>query len=317
MMDSRRIGSLNVSVLGLGCNNFGRRIGPDAAGTIVQAAIDEGVNFFDTADRYGYGEHDFSGVGQSEVFLGAAVKGRREQVVLATKFGNPMSDDDPTMRGAGKGWIPRACDASLRRLGTDYIDLYQLHTPDPEVPIAETLGALNELVEAGKVRVVGCSNLTAGQIAEAEEVAAASGVARFNSVQNEYSLLVRDPEDDVLPLCADLGLAFLPYFPLASGLLTGKYRKGEDAPTGSRLETWVPRDHFGRADEVLDKVEKLREFAEESGHTLLELAFVWLLSRPQVASVIAGATKPEQVRANAASINWTLTADDLARLDRM
>lgn len=314
-MEKRSIGPLAVSVVGLGCNNFGRRVDQEAANTIVGAAIESGINFFDTADRYGAGDLPFSGLGQSEVFLGKAVGKRRDQVILATKFGNPMSDTDESMRGAGGSWISRACDASLKRLGTDYIDLYQLHVPDPEVPVAETLGALQDLVGQGKVRVVGCSNFTAVQLVEAERVASQAGTARFESVQNEYSMLVREPEKDVLPLCSDLDIAFLPYFPLASGLLTGKYRKGQAAPAGSRLETWTPREHFGQLDELLDRVEFFRETAESAGHSLLELAFAWLLARSQVASVIAGATSAEQVRANATAGEWQIDPKDIMLMD--
>jgi aryl-alcohol dehydrogenase-like predicted oxidoreductase len=317
IVETRSIGPLAVSVVGLGCNNFGKRVDEQTAQSIVDAAIDSGINFFDTADRYGAGDQPFSGVGQSEVFLGQAVENRRDQVILATKFGNPMSETDQSMRGAGRSWVSKACDASLKRLGTDYIDLYQLHRPDPGVPIAETLGALHDLVEQGKVRVVGCSNFTVAQLAEAEKVASQGRTARFESVQNEYSMLVRDPEKDILPLCSDLGIAFLPYFPLASGLLTGKYRKGEAAPSGSRLETWTPREHFREGGEdLLDRVEVFRDFAESAGHSLLELAFAWLLSRPQVASVIAGATRADQVRSNAASSEWQIDPNDLQRLER-
>lgn len=309
-MDFRNIGPLRVSVVGLGCNNFGRRLDQASSKDVVDAAIESGINFFDTADRYGYGDRPFSGLGQSEVFLGKAIGSRRDEVVLATKFGNPMSDSDPTMQGASEAWIRTACDASLKRLGTDYIDLYQIHSPDVTVPIDETLGALQELVEAGKVRTVGCSNFTARQLAEADEAARSANRPRFESVQNEYSLLVREAEEEVLPLCAELGIAFLPYFPLASGLLTGKYQKGQPAPSGSRLESWVPRDHFTRDDDVLDRVDELRDFAAGSGHSLLELAFSWLLSRSQVVSVIAGATTPEQVRSNAASSDWVFGAEE-------
>jgi aryl-alcohol dehydrogenase-like predicted oxidoreductase len=233
-MEYRQIGPLRVSTVGLGCNNFARRLDPDASASVVEAALDAGINFFDTADRYGYGEHAYSGYGQSEVLLGSALRRHRDQVVIATKFGNPMSDVDSTMSGAGRSWVQSACEASLSRLGTDYIDLYQLHVPDPDTPIAETLGALQELVDQGKARVVGCSNFSLEQLSEADDTARASGLARFETVQNELSLLVKGAEEGVLPFCSEAGIAFLPYFPLASGLLTGKYRMGQDPPSESR-----------------------------------------------------------------------------------
>jgi aryl-alcohol dehydrogenase-like predicted oxidoreductase len=301
-MQRRRIGSLEVSAVGIGCNNFGWRIDADETAAVVNAALDAGIDFFDTADVYG--------AGKSEEFLGRALGPRRGEVVIATKFGHPGNEH---LRGGRSETVRRALEDSLRRLGTDRIDLYQLHKPDPAVPIAETLGALDELVRAGKVREIGCSNFSAEQIREAE--AAAPG-ARFVSVQNDYSLLQREPEAEVLPECERLGLAFLPYFPLASGLLTGKYRKGRPAPEGARLAdpTWEARM---RADERLDQVEPLIAFAESRGHTVLELAFAWLLARPAVASVIAGATKPAQVHANAAAAGWALTDADLAEIDRV
>jgi aryl-alcohol dehydrogenase-like predicted oxidoreductase len=313
-VDQRLIGSIPVTTVGLGCNNFARKLDYESSLAVVDAALDVGVNFFDTADRYGYGDHPYSGVGGSETFLGRALGSRRSEVVVATKFGNPMSDDDPTKRGGSRRWVLQACEDSLRRLGTDYIDIYQIHRPDSDTPVAETLGALGELVEQGKVRAIGCSNFTADQLREAEE---AAGSARFESVQNEYSLLIREPEEAVLPLCEELKISFLPYFPLASGLLTGKYRKGEAAPEGTRLAFWKPRPHFSLDDDVMDYVESLAEFAETSGHTLLELAFAWLLAHPQVSSVIAGATTPEQVRSNVAAVGWRLTESDLAAIDQL
>jgi aryl-alcohol dehydrogenase-like predicted oxidoreductase len=301
-MQRRKIGSLDVSVVGIGCNNFGWRIDAGETKAVVDAAIDAGIDFFDTADLYG--------AGLSEEFLGRALGSRRGDVIVATKFGHPGNEH---LRGARPETVRQAAEDSLRRLGTDYIDLYQIHKPDPEVPIAETLGAMDELVRAGKVREIGCSNFGAEQLREAE--AAARG-ARFVSVQNEYSLLQREPEADVLPECERLGLAFLPYFPLASGLLTGKYRKGQPAPEGARLSDpqWEQRME---ADRRLDQVEALIAFAESRGHTVLELAFAWLLARPAVASVIAGATRPAQVHANAATAGWQLGEADLAELDRV
>ncbi len=316
-MDTRLIGSLEVSLLGLGCNNFARKIDQPASTEVVRAALESGITFFDTADRYGYGDHPFSGPGRSEEFLGKALGSRREEVVVATKFGLPMSDD-PADAGRGRDWIHRACEQSLRRLGTDYIDLYMIHFPDPATPVEETLGALTELVNAGKVREIGCSNFTADLLLEAEAISREKGHARFVTVENEYSLLRREAEEDVLPLCAEYGIAFLPYFPLASGLLTGRYSKNQEAPPGSRLASWTPRDHFALTAETLDRVERLSGFATARGRTVLELAIAWLLSNPLVPSVIAGATSPDQVRTNAAATRWTLTPterDEVAALN--
>lgn len=302
-MEERKIGSLDVTVVGLGCNNFGGRLDAEATARVVHAALDAGVNFFDTADMYGGTK--------SEEYLGAALSGRRDEVIIATKFGHKV---DEQRKGAKAAYVRQAVEDSLRRLGTDRIDLYQLHTPDPETPIAETLGALNDLVRAGKVREIGCSNFSVEQLREAEE--AAKGGARFVSVQNEYSLLHRKPEQDgVLDECARLDLGFLPYFPLSSGLLSGKYRRGEPVPEGTRLAganaaRWL-------TDGNLDQVEALQRFVECKGRTLLELAFSWLLTRQTVASVIAGATKPEQVRANVAAAGWKLTATELAEVEAL
>ena len=299
----RRIGALEVSVVGLGCNNFGRRLDEAATAKVVNAAIDEGINFFDTADIYG--------ATKSEEYLGKALGKRRDDVIIATKFGMAV---DENRKGARPEYVKQACEDSLRRLRTDYIDLYQLHTPDETVPIADTLGALNELVKAGKVREIGCSNFTAEQLHEAD-TAVARDFARFVSLQNEYSLLHREPGRGVLAECAALGISFLPYFPLANGLLTGKYRKGQEPPRGSRIATgWNARL---LTEKNLDKVEKLIAFAESHGRTILELAFSWLLSREMVASVIAGATSPEQVHANANAASWDLTEGDLEEVNRI
>jgi aryl-alcohol dehydrogenase-like predicted oxidoreductase len=292
-MDTRRIGSLEVSVVGLGCNNFGRRLDSDSTSAVVDAALDAGIIFFDTADVYGGTK--------SEEYLAHALGRRREDVMIATKFGSAV---DERRRGARPEYVRRAVDDSLLRLGTDRIDLYQQHTPDPNVPIGETLGTLDELVKAGKVREIGCSNFSADQLREAEE-ATREGAARFASVQNEYSLLHREPEGDVLPECERLGIAFIPYFPLANGLLTGKYRRGKDAPAGSRLDS--ARGERLLTERNLDVVERLIGFSESRGRTILELAFSWLLTRPAVASVIAGATSSEQARSNAAAAGWELT----------
>jgi aryl-alcohol dehydrogenase-like predicted oxidoreductase len=314
-METRAIGSLQVSVVGLGCNQFGRKIDADTSRAVVDAALEAGVNFLDTSDRYGNGDQPFSGRGRSEEFIGLALEGRRDQVVLATKFGNPIGDD-PRDSGAGRRWVPRAIEFSLERLRTDHVDLYQLHRPDPDTPIEETLEVLTELCEAGKVREIGCSNFTAAQLREAAEAAERHGFRRFVSVQNEYSLLCREPEQDgVLEVCREHDIAFLPYFPLAGGLLTGKYARGEAPPEGTRLAVFPPvRDHLGLSDENLARVERLGAFASQRGHTLIELAFSWLASQPQVASVIAGATSPAQAQANARHVAWSLSDEELAEL---
>ncbi len=304
-METRRIGSLAVSAVGLGCNNFGGRLDAAATAAVVDAALDAGIDFLDTADIYGDT--------RSEEFLGRALRGRREKVVLATKFGMKVAGDE-TKKGARPDYVRRALDDSLRRLATDRIDLYWLHHPDPETPIADTLAALDELVKAGKVREIGCSNFSAAQLREAA-AAVRDGAARFVSVQNEYSLLHREPEREVLAECARQGLAFVPFFPLASGLLTGKYRRGQPPPAGARL-TNAEGSRF-LTDRNRDVAETLIAFAESRRHTALELAISWLLARPQVASVIAGATRPEQARANAAAAGWRLTPEELAEVDRL
>jgi aryl-alcohol dehydrogenase-like predicted oxidoreductase len=303
-MQTRRIGSLEVSVVGLGCNNFGGRLDADATAQVVGTALEAGVTFFDTADIYGGA--------RSEEFLGRALAGHRDEVVVATKFGAP---GEGVAGGASAAYVAQAAEASLRRLGTDRIDLYQLHFPDASVPFAETLGALAELVRAGKVREVGCSNMTVDQLRQAE--AADAGV-RFVSVQNQYSILHRQPEEGVLAECAAAGLSFLPYFPLANGLLTGKVRPGSAPPEGSRLAGLAP-DQAERhlSEERLATVGALEEIARHQGHSLLELAVGWLLSRPVVASVIAGATRPEQVRDNAAAAGWIPGEDVLAQVDEL
>jgi aryl-alcohol dehydrogenase-like predicted oxidoreductase len=300
-METRRIGSLNVSVIGLGCNNFGRRLDADRTAGVVRTALDAGITFFDTADIYGETK--------SEEFLGRALGKRRGDVVVATKFGMPV---DEHRRGAKPEYIRRAVEDSLRRLGTDRIDLYQIHQPDPETPIGDTLSVLNELVIAGKVREIGCSNFSADQLRAAEN-AVRTGAARFVSVQNEYSLLHREPEDDVIPECLRAGIAFIPYFPLASGLLTGKYRRGRPAPEGSRLQSRFETEPF--TDERLALVESLLQYATSRGRTLLELAVSWLVMRPAVASAIIGATSSEQVKSNVAAGGWRLTECELADID--
>jgi aryl-alcohol dehydrogenase-like predicted oxidoreductase len=303
-MDNRKIGSLSVSIVGLGCNNFGNRLDVDASAKVIGAALDNGINFLDTADIYGKT--------LSEEYIGRAIAGRRDDVVIATKFGKPIDDQ---RRGARPEYVKQAAEDSLRRLRTDYIDLYQIHEPDPSVPIEETLGALNDLVREGKVREIGCSNFNAAELREAES-AVPSGGARFISVQNEYSLLHRDPESDVIPLCEQLGIALLPYYPLHSGLLTGKFRRGKAAPEGTRIANSAKRSEW-MSDEKMTAVEALIAFAETRGHTILELAVSWLLTHSVVASVIAGATSPSQVKQNASSAAWELTDYELKEIDRI
>jgi aryl-alcohol dehydrogenase-like predicted oxidoreductase len=301
-MRFRQLGNsgLSVSVVGLGCNNFGGSFGGklDLEGTraVVHTAIECGINLLDTADSYG-------AKGGSETLLGEVLKGRRDEVVLATKFGSDMGDGAGPAR-ASRWYIRRAVEASLRRLQTDRIDLYQLHRPDGITPVDETLSALDDLVREGKVLYVGSSNLAAWQVAEADWVARTTGTTRFISAQNHYSLLERKAEDELLPACEKVGVGVLPFFPLANGLLTGKYRKGQDRPAGTRMEG---RDISER---TWDRIEKLHAFAAERNRTLLELAFAGLLAHPAVSSVIAGATSPEQVKSNAVAGEWELTAED-------
>ncbi len=304
-MEHRAIGSLNVSVVGVGCNNFGGRLNQVGATVVVNGALEAGINFFDTADTYG-GTN-------SEVFLGAALGSRRSDVVVATKFGMPIDD---THFGAKPEYVRSACEDSLRRLGTDHIDLYQLHYPDATVPIAETLGALAELVTAGKVREIGCSNFTAEQLREAK--AAAGSGPTFVSVQNQYSLLDRSPEHDgVLDACDELGMSFLPFYPLANGLLTGKVRPGQPLPEGSRLANMPPeRSAHWLSAAMTGRVGALINYAETIPVPVLSLAFSWLLSHPRVASVIAGASTADQIQANARSV-MTLTSEQRSELDRL
>ena len=302
------IGQLAVSVVGLGCNNFGGRIDLAATQAVVDAALEEGINFFDTADIYGGTK--------SEVLLGQALGARRDEVIVATKFG--MGDGTTLPAGASAASVMAAAEGSLRRLGTDRIDLYQLHLPDDKTPIDETLDAMDRLVRDGKVREIGCSNFDGVRLDAAAASAEQHGTARFESVQNELSLLRRRGEADLLEACTRHDLAILPYFPLASGMLTGKYRRGEAPAAGTRL---AGLEGAGReralSDKRFDAVEALETLARERGHTLLELAMSWLAGLPHLASVIAGATKPEQVRANVAAVGWQLTSDDRARVDEL
>lgn len=310
-METRKLGSLDVSIVGIGCNNFGMRIDEADTKKVVDAAIDAGVNFFDTADVYG-------GRGKSEEFLGKALGSRRDDVLIATKFGSPMSDDGRSQGGSPQ-WIAQAVEDSLRRLGTDRIDLYQHHFPDRDAPFDETLTALDKLVRDGKVREIGCSNYAGKHIDKCIGISKDKGLARWVSAQNNYSLLERAPEADVIDACERNGLGLLPYFPLASGLLTGKYVSKDDRPEGTRI-TLMAQAMPDRAEQVLTDdnfaiIGKLRAFAEEHGHSLLDLAMSWLASKPVISSVIAGATKPEQVRANVDAATWRLSPEEMAQVD--
>jgi aryl-alcohol dehydrogenase-like predicted oxidoreductase len=302
-MEMRRIGSLDVSIVGLGTNNFGFFMESEAVPAVVDAALEVGINLFDTADSYA----------ESEVRLGTALGKRRGEAIIATKFGSPV---DGGTGGAGPDYVRSAVERSLTRLGTDWIDLYQLHQPDPKTPIGDTLGALAELVTEGKVREIGCSNFSAVQLREAE-AAARPGAAHFVSVQNQWNLLHREDELEAVPECERLGMAYLPYFPLASGLLSGKYTRGQKAPPGTRLV------HFGSdgggllSDRNFDIVDSLSEWAAERDHTILDLAVAWLASKGVVASVISGATSRMQVLANAAAGEWRLTPDEADEVDRL
>ncbi|WJR79659.1 aldo/keto reductase [Bradyrhizobium sp. NP1] len=310
-MEIRNLGrsGLRVSAVGLGCNNFGQRTDLETSRKVIHKAIDLGITLFDTADIY-------AGMGGSETVLGTVLGDRRKDIVLATKYAKPMASDG-TRQGASRRYIMDAVEASLRRLKTDYIDLYQQHEYDPLTPIEETLRALDDLVRQGKVRYIGHSNFPAWRIAEAEYVARAINTSRFVSAQDEYSLVVRDIEKDLLPAAQEYGLGLLPFFPLASGLLTGKYRRGAAAPADTRFaKAPALRDRYVTPRNE-DIVEKLAAFAKERGHSMLELAFSWLAARPLVSSVIAGATRVEQVEQNVTAIAWKLTADEMAEIDRI
>jgi aryl-alcohol dehydrogenase-like predicted oxidoreductase len=306
-METRRVGSLEVSVAGLGCNNFGMRIDEDSSKQVVDAALDAGVNHFDTADIYGKG--------RSEEFLGRALGSRRGEAVITSKVGMQVPEGE---HGGSESYITKHCEESLGRLATDRIDLYLLHQPDPETPIGETLSAFAKLVADGKVLEIGCSNFSGALLEEAERVAKELGVPRFVNAQNDFSLLNRSVESDVLPVCQRLDVSLMPYFPLASGMLTGKYRRNQEHPEGSRLAAWGPMASQFASDEKFDVVERLTEYAEAHGHTLTELALSWLAGTPAVGSVIAGATSPEQVRANAAATTaWALGDDERAEVDAL
>ncbi|MDP3174393.1 MAG: aldo/keto reductase [Phenylobacterium sp.] len=305
-MELRRLGAsgLKVSAVGLGCGAFGSRIDLERARSVVDAALDQGVNFFDTADAYG--------AGKSESFLGEALGGRRDSVVIATKFANSMGEGELN-RGGSRRYIVSAVEASLKRLGTDRIDLYQMHQPDNDAPIEETLRALDDLVRAGKVLYIGNSNFKGWQISDADWIARNGGATRFVSAQNDYSILERGVEAEVLPACERFGLGFLPYFPLALGMLTGKYVRGQGAAEGTRFANpfWKARGQEMLVDETFDRVDALTAWAQERGHSVLELAFAWLLGKPVVSSVIAGATRVEQVQANAKGGAWVLTPSEV------
>jgi aryl-alcohol dehydrogenase-like predicted oxidoreductase len=303
-MRTRQIGSLEVSVVGVGCNQFGARLDADGVEAVVATALDVGVNFFDTAALYGKGA--------SERLLGAALASRRDEVVIATKYGADRVQGLQNIRD----YVRSSAEASLGRLGTDRIDLFQLHFPDLTTPLEETLAALGELVEEGKVREVGCSNFTTEMIEDAEAAAERAGT-RFVSVQNHFSMLKREDETEGLAACERLGLSYLPYYPLANGILTGKYRRGEAPPTGTRLAGNPDRSRQLLTDETFDKVEALEELAMGEGRTLVELSIAWLLSRPALASVIAGVTRPEQVESNAAGADWELSPELLAEIDEI
>jgi aryl-alcohol dehydrogenase-like predicted oxidoreductase len=310
-MQIRNLGGsgLRVSAVGLGCNNFGQRTDLEASRKVIHKALELGITLFDTADIY-------AGMGGSETVLGTVLGERRKDIVLATKFSKPMATDG-SKQGASRRYIMSAVEASLKRLKTDYIDLYQQHDYDPLTPIEETLRALDDLIRQGKVRYIGNSNFPAWRIAEAEHVARAINVSRFISCQDEYSLVVRGLEKDLLPCAQEYNLGLLPFFPLASGLLTGKYRRGEAAPADTRFDKAPQlRERYvtPRNEEI---VEKLRGFAQARAHSMLELAISWLAARPQVASVIAGATRPEQVEQNVTAIGWTLSPQDIAEIDRL
>lgn len=309
-MKKRPLGQskLEVSVVGLGCNNFGI-LDLESSRKVVDRALGQGITLFDTADIYG-------NRGGSEAQLGEILGARRKNIVLATKFGMAMDDATDTAR-ASRGYIMAAVEASLKRLRTDYIDLYQLHTPDPKTPMEETLRALDDLVKQGKVRAIGCSNLPAAGIRDAAAISARNGLASFVTAQDEYSLVMRDAERDLLPEIAAQKMSLLPFFPLASGLLTGKYQKDRAIPEGTRYARGTRFSDRYMNDENWAIVERLRAFCDARGHTLLELAFAWLLSHPSLASVIAGATRPEQIEMNVRAAAWELTPDEAAEVDRL
>jgi aryl-alcohol dehydrogenase-like predicted oxidoreductase len=307
-LPKRRLGDsgLEVSVVGLGCNNFGKRLDLDRTAAVLDAALEAGITLFDTADVYGEGE--------SERLMGETLEGRRDEYVLATKFGWELAGEEaPDEPRGSREYIRWAIEGSLKRLRVERIDLYQYHHPDGTTPIEETLGALDELVREGLVGAIGCSNFSAAELEEADRIARERGQARFVTLQNQYSLLEREIEAEVAPACERLGVSILPYFPLASGLLTGKYRRGESGPEGSRLSS----SEQAGSDEQFDVVEALEAFAESRGIGILDVAIAGLAAQPPIASVIAGATKPEQVAANVKAIEWQPNEADLDELNRI
>ena len=308
-MEQRNLGrsGLQVPIVGLGCNNFGRRCDKEQTAVVVQKALDLGITLFDTADIYGPG-------GLSEEYLGAALQGKRRDVIIATKFVGPMGEG-PLWGGASRRYIADAVEASLRRLGTDYIDLYQIHFPDTKTPIEETLRALDDLVRQGKVRYIGCSNFTGWQVVEAQWITRTQHLSPIVSAQNQYNLLDRRIERELVPASNAYGLGILPYFPLASGFLTGKYRPGQPPPEGTRLAGAGPMADRVLTERNFETLTKLEAFVESRGRSMLDLAIGWLASQPHVASVIAGATKPEQLEQNVSAAEWRLTAEELAEVD--
>ena len=310
-MEYRNLGSsgLRVSLVGLGCNNFGMRSDLEQTRAVVDRAFDLGITLFDTADMYG-------SRGGSETQLGKILGHRRKDIVLASKFGMAMSDDG-TKIGASRRYIMSAVEDSLRRLKTDWIDLYQLHQPDPLTPLDETMQALDDLVTQGKIRYIGCSNLPSWQVVESQWISKSMRLNRFVSCQDEYNILNRNVEAELIPAMQKYGCGLLPYFPLASGLLTGKYKRTE-MPEGARLTdmpTFANRIYL--TDENFDIVDNLNKFANKTGHSILELAFGWMASRPTTASIIAGATKPEQIDANVAAVNWVLSQSEIDEVDKI
>jgi aryl-alcohol dehydrogenase-like predicted oxidoreductase len=310
-VEQRTLGrsGLQVSVVGLGCNNFGGRTDLDGSRKVIHKALDLGITLLDTADIY-------ANKGGSETVIGEVLGERRKDIVLATKFCGPM-DAEGRLKGASRRYIMTAVEASLRRLKTDWIDLYQIHMVDPLTPMEETLRALDDLVGAGKVRYIGCSNHKAWQVVEAEWIARRDGLSRFISCQDEYSLLVRDADKELIPAMQAYGIGLLPYFPLASGLLTGKYQRNAAMPEKARLSYMQQLADRYMTEANWQKVEKLSDFAAKRGRTLLELAFSWLARRPTVASVIAGATRPEQLEQNVAAAGWALAPDEMAEIDKI
>lgn len=310
-MEYRNFGrsGMQVPVVGLGCNNFGGRIDYEQTVSVLDKCLEMGVTFLDTADVYG-------GRGKSEEFMGRALKGRRHEVILATKFASPMGEG-PLWSGGSRRYIMSAVHDSLRRLQTDYIDLYQVHFPDAKTPIDETMRALDDLVRAGEVRYIGCSNFSGWQLVEAQWTARAFHGTEFVSAQNQYSLLDRRIERDLMPVCEKYGVSMLPYFPLASGFLTGKYRRGETAPQGTRLANAGPLADRTFTDRNWQVLETLEAFATERGKTVLDVALAWLAAQPAVDCVIAGATRPEQVEANVRALEWKMTAEDVAEVARI